>query len=130
MADQSATGEIVFRTAGTSIDGKTPVDLVDLDVVCLDTLPSWVWYQDMPDFAEVVTGERAGRQLVRAIQGRGPSAGSMTSSTRSIRARARRRAVQWLAATRSLTTEAAERVLAGHLDPGPPWTPRIRQAGA
>jgi hypothetical protein len=90
VADQSATGEIVFRTADTGIDGKTPVDLGDLDVVCIDALPSWVWYQEMPDFAEVVTGERAGRQLARAIQGREPSAGSMTSSTRRIRARCRR----------------------------------------
>jgi hypothetical protein len=70
-ADQSATGEIVFRTAGTGIDGRTPVDLGDLDVACIDALPSWVWYQDMPDFAEAVTGDRAGRQLARAIQGRG-----------------------------------------------------------
>jgi hypothetical protein len=49
VADQSATGEIVFRTADTGIDGKTPVDLGDLDVVCIDALPSWVWYQEMPD---------------------------------------------------------------------------------
>ena len=61
----------MFWTADAGIDGKTPVDLGDLGVVCIDALPSWVWYQDMPDFAEALTGGRAGRQLARAIQGRG-----------------------------------------------------------
>ena len=131
----------MFRTADTGIDGKTPVDLGDLDVVCIDALPSWVWYQDMPDFAEAVTGERAGRQLARAIQGRGASRrfndelheehpGPLPTWYTFCDARARRRSVRWLAATRSLTTEAAKRFLAGHPDPDPPWTPRIRQAGA
>jgi hypothetical protein len=41
VADQSATGEIVFRTADTGIDGKTLVDLGDLGVVCIDALRSW-----------------------------------------------------------------------------------------
>ena len=34
-------------------------------------MPSWVWYQDMAGFAEAVTDERAGRRLLRAIQGKG-----------------------------------------------------------
>ena len=79
------TGEIVFWTADTGIDGQTPVDLDELDLVCIGPLPSWVWYQDMADFAEQITDERAGRRLARAIQGKGPSAGSRTSSTASIR---------------------------------------------
>ena len=45
------TGEIAFWTADTGIDGQTPVDLDELDLVCIDPLPSWVWYQDMTDFA-------------------------------------------------------------------------------
>jgi hypothetical protein len=65
------TGEIAFWTAGTDIDGQTPVDPGDLDLVCIDPLPSWVWYQDMADFAETITDERAGRRLARAIQGKG-----------------------------------------------------------
>jgi len=65
------TGEIVFWTADTGIDGQTPVDLDELDLVCIDPLPSWIWYQDMADFAEAITDERAGRRLARAIQGRG-----------------------------------------------------------
>jgi len=65
------TGEIVFWTADTGIDGQTPVDLDDLDLACIDPLPSWVWYQDMADFAEAVTDEQAGRRLARAIRGKG-----------------------------------------------------------
>src|SRR5260370_2117488 len=65
------TGEIVFWTADTGIDGQTPVDLDELDLVGIDPLPSRIWYQDMADFAEAITDERAGRRLARAIQGQG-----------------------------------------------------------
>jgi hypothetical protein len=65
------TGEIVSWTADTGIDRQTPVDLDDMDLVCIDPLPSWVWYQDMADFAEAITDDRAGRRLARAIQGWG-----------------------------------------------------------
>jgi hypothetical protein len=51
------TGEIVYWTADTGIDGKTPVDLDDLDLVCINPLPSWVWYEDMADFAEAITDD-------------------------------------------------------------------------
>ena len=63
------TGEIVFWTADTGIDGKAPVDLDELNLVCIDPLPSWVWYQDMADFAEAITDERAGRRLARGYSG-------------------------------------------------------------
>ena len=36
-----------------------PVDLDGLDVVVIDPLPSWVWYQDMADFADGITDEHA-----------------------------------------------------------------------
>jgi hypothetical protein len=69
----SQTGEIVFWSADTGIDGQTPVDLDDLDpdLVSINPLPSYVWYQDMADFAEAVTDEQVGRRLARAIQGQG-----------------------------------------------------------
>ncbi|MGC5017297.1 hypothetical protein [Micromonospora sp. DT47] len=38
---------------------------------CIDPLPSYVWYQDMADFAERISDEAAGRSLARAIQGKG-----------------------------------------------------------
>ena len=125
------TGEIVFWTADTGIDGQTPVDLDDLDLVCIDPLPSWVWYQDMADFAEAITDERTGRRLARAIQGRGAfrrfkdelheEHPDLLSAWYAFRdARARRRAVQWLAGNSLIDDEAADRFLAGHPDPGLP----------
>ena len=65
------TGELPFWTADTGIDGQTPADLEELDLVCIHPLPSYIWYQDMTDFAEALTDERARRRLLRAIQGRG-----------------------------------------------------------
>jgi hypothetical protein len=57
------TAEIAFRNADTGIDGQTTVDLDELDLVCIHPLPSWVWYQDMADFAGTITDERAGRLM-------------------------------------------------------------------
>jgi hypothetical protein len=67
---RSASGH-AFWTTETGIDGQTPVDLDDLELVGIGPLPSWIWYQDMADFAEAITDERAGRRLARAIQGQG-----------------------------------------------------------
>ena len=125
------TGEIVFWTADTGIDGQTQVDLDEPGLVCIDPLPSWVWYQDMADFAEAITDERTGRRLARAIQGRGafrrfkdelheehPDLLSVWYAFRD--ARARRRAVRWLADDSLIDDEAAERFLASHPDPDLP----------
>jgi hypothetical protein len=49
------TGQIAFWTADTGIDGQAPVDLDELDLIVIDPLPSWVWYQDKADFAETIT---------------------------------------------------------------------------
>jgi hypothetical protein len=122
------TGEIAFWTADTGIDGQTPVDLDELDLVCIDPLPSWVWYQDMADFAEQITDERARRRLVRAIQGKGAfrrfkdvlheEYPDLLPAWYAFRdARATRRAVQWLADNSLIDDEAADRFLTGHPDP-------------
>jgi len=81
LADQTAyehrylinpeTGEVLFWTSDAGIDGQTPVDLDELDLICIDPLPSHIWYQDMADFAERVSDDQAGRRLARAIQGKG-----------------------------------------------------------
>jgi hypothetical protein len=122
------TGEIVFWTVDTGIDGQTPVDLDDLDLVGIDPLPSWIWYQDMADFAEAISDERAARRLARAIQGRGafrrfrdelheehPELLPAWNAFRDIRAR--RRAVRWLADNSLIDDEAAGRFAAEHPDP-------------
>jgi hypothetical protein len=124
------TGEIVFWTEGTGIDGQTPVDLDDLDLVGIDPLPPWVWYQDMAEFAEAITDERAGRKLGRAIQGKGafrrfkdelqdyPDLLSAWYAFRDVRAE--RRAVQWLADNSLIDDDPASRFLADHPDPDLP----------
>jgi len=141
LADQSGyehrwlispqTGEIVLWSADTGIDGKTPVDLDELDQVGIDPLPSWIWYQDMADFAEAITDERAGRRLARAIQGKGAfrrfkdelheEHPDLLPAWYVFRdARARRRAVRWLADNSLIDGEAADRFLASHPDPDLP----------
>ncbi|HSK25893.1 MAG TPA: hypothetical protein VK894_03180 [Jiangellales bacterium] len=81
LADQDAyehrwlvdprTGQLAFWTSDSGIDGGTPVDLDELDLIPIDPLPSYVWYQDLADFVERISDDRAGRRLARAIQGRG-----------------------------------------------------------
>ena len=125
------TGEIAFWTSDTGIDGQTPVDLDELDLVCIHPLPSWVWYQDMADFAEAITNEQAGRRLLRAIQGKGAfrrfkdelheEYPDLLPAWYAFRdARAQRRAVEWLADNSLIDDDAASRFLSGHPDPGLP----------
>jgi hypothetical protein len=125
------TGEIVFWTADTGIDGQTPVDLDELDLVCIDPLPSYIWYQDMADFAERITDERTGRRLARAIQGKGafrrfkdelheecPDLLPAWHAFRDVRAR--QRAVQWLVDNSLIADDTADRFLNDHADPDLP----------
>ena len=125
------TGEIAFWTAETGIDGQTPVDLDDLDLVGINPLPSWVWYEDMADFAEGITDERAGGRLARAIQGKGafrrfrdelhdehPDLLRAWYAFRDVRAK--RRAVEWLSDNSLIDDDAATRFLAVHPDPDLP----------
>jgi hypothetical protein len=37
------SGEIVFWTADIGIDGHSPVELDELDLLCIDPLPSYLW---------------------------------------------------------------------------------------
>jgi hypothetical protein len=83
----SQTGEMVYWSRDSGIDGHNPIDIDDLDeaLVGIRPLPSWEWYQDMADFIDEITDEQAGRRLARAIDGKGRSAGSGSSSMRSTR---------------------------------------------
>ncbi|GAA3455667.1 UPF0158 family protein [Dactylosporangium matsuzakiense] len=143
LADQSAyehrylinqqTGEIVFWTSDTGIDGETPVDLEDLDLICIDPLPSHVWYQDMADFARQVGDEQAGRRLERAIRGKGafrrfkdelheeyPDLLPAWTTFRD--ARARLRAVDWLESNLLIDNNTAARYRDEHPEPDVPAT--------
>jgi hypothetical protein len=122
------TGEIAFWTEDAGIDGRNPVDLDDLDLIAIDPLPSYVWYQDMADFAEGISDERAGRRLARAIDGRGAfrhfkaelheEYPHLLPAWYAFRdARAMRRAVEWLAEYGLVDDETANRYVADHSDP-------------
>ena len=102
------SGQVAFWTSDTGLDGQNPVDLEDVDLTPIDPLPSYVWYQDMADFADRLSNDAAGRRLARAIQGRGAfrrfknalyeEFPELLSAWHTFReARANRRAVEWLA---------------------------------
>jgi hypothetical protein len=125
------TGEVVFWTSDTGIDGRTPVDLDELDLISIDPLPSYIWYQDMADFAGQITDEGAGRGLAHAIQGRGAfrrfkaelhdEYPHLLPAWYAFRdARARRRAVDWLADNFLIDDDTATRFLDEHPEPNLP----------
>jgi hypothetical protein len=125
------TGEVVLWTSDTGIDGENPVDLDELDLILIDPLPPYVWYQDMVDFADGLSDPAAGRSLRRSLNGRGafrrfrnelherhPELVSVWQSFREARARAR--AVHWLVKQGLLDDDAARRFTNDHPEPGPP----------
>ena len=125
------TGQIAFWTADCGIDGQNPVDLDELDLVCIGPLPSYVWYQDMADFAEGISDDQAGRRLGRAIQGRGAFRhfkaelneeypGLLPAWYAFRDARAQRRAVEWLVDNGLVDQADAQRFLTSHPEPGLP----------
>jgi hypothetical protein len=125
----SQTGEIVFWTRDAGIDGQHPVDLDDLEPELFVTpLPSYVWYEDMVDFAEQLSNDRAARRLARAIQGRGafrrfkdelheehPELLPTWYAFRDVRAK--RRAVEWLFDNSLIDQDTADGYLTDHPDP-------------
>ena len=127
------TGEIVLWTRDGGIDGKTPVDLDDLDrgFVAIRPLPSYVWHKDMADFTELVSDDQAARRLARAINGSGafrrfknelhqeyphllPAWYAFRDN------RAARRAVDWLLDASLISHDAADQFRAEHPEPAVP----------
>jgi hypothetical protein len=122
------TGETIFWTDDTGIDGETPVELDELDMIVIRPLPSRVWYEDMVDFAERVTDSRAQRRLLTALEGKGAfrrfkdelhrGAPQLVQEWYAFRdARAHRRAVEWLLDQELISQEAAARYYEEHPDP-------------
>lgn len=61
------TGQLVFWTSDTGIDGEHPIDLEDLDLVPIDPLPSRVWFHDMVDFADGISDTTTGQRLAQGV---------------------------------------------------------------
>jgi hypothetical protein len=119
------TGEIVFWTADGGIDGGTPVDLDDLDLIPIGPLPSYLWYQDMADFAERINNETTSRRLTRVIQGKGAFRRFKNELHEDYpdllptwhAFRDTRRAVEWLVENSLVDEETGERFVIDHQDP-------------
>ena len=125
------SGEVVFWTSDTGIDGENPVELDELDLILIEPLPSYIWYQDMVDFADGISDRTAGRRLSAALQGKGAFRRfknelyghhpELISAWQAMRdARARGRAVQWLADERLLDEQAAQRFTSDNPEPALP----------
>jgi hypothetical protein len=125
------TGQVAFWTSDTGIDGENPVEIDELDLISSDPIPSYVWYQDMADFAAGVTDGAAGRRLADALQGRGafrrfkvqlyehlPALIAPWHAFRDVRAQ--RRAVDWLLDQGLIDQNAAEKVADDHPEPSLP----------
>jgi hypothetical protein len=125
------TGELAFWSREGGIDGTNPIDLDELDFVPVRPLPSYVWYQDMADFVELVSDNGAARRLTRAINGRGafrrfrdelheeyPHLLPAWNAFRDTRAA--RRAVEWLRDESLISYEAADQFRSDHPDPDVP----------
>ena len=124
------SGRLVLWTSDTGIDGEHPVDLEDLDLIPIDPVPSYVWYQDMVDFADGISDARTGERLARTLRGRGAfrrfkneiyNHPELISPWQTLReTRARRRAVEWLSDQELITPQAAQEYADDHPDPGFP----------
>lgn len=125
------TGEVVFWTSDTGIDGENPVELDELDLIVIDPLPSYVWYQDMVDFADGLSDGNARRRLSASLQGRGafrrfrgqlydghPHLVSVWHAFRD--ARAHRRAVEWLQDEGLIGADEAQGFLSENPEPDLP----------
>lgn len=121
-------GKIVLWTREGGIDGTNPIDLDDLNLPALRPLPSYIWYQDMADFTDLVSDDRVARRLAHAINGRGAfrrfkdelneEYPYLLQAWYDFRdTRAARRAVEWLLDESLISQHAADRFFAEHPDP-------------
>jgi len=124
-------GQVVFWTADGGIDGKTPVDLDELDLLSIRPLPSHVWYQDMVEFTEKVSDDRARDMLAVALDGKGAfrrfknvlheTYPHLLPAWYAFRdQRAKRRAVDWLADNDIIDADTVIRFVGDHSDPEVP----------
>ena len=118
----------MFWTSDTSRDGENPVEIEELDLVPIDPMPSYVWREDIVDFAEGISDAAAGRRLVRGLPGRGAFRRfkdqlyvhhpELISSWHALRdVRPQRRAVEWLSEHGLIDDHAADKFAEDHPDP-------------
>jgi hypothetical protein len=125
------TGEVVLWTSDTGIDGENPIEIDELDLILIDPIPSYVWYQDMVDFAEGLSDRTASRRLGQSLQGKGAFRRfrnllyehhpELISNWQAVRdAKARLRAVHWLLDEGLIEEGATQRFISDHPGPDPP----------
>ena len=125
------TGRLVFWTSDTGIDGENPVEIDGLDLIPIDPILSYVWYQDMADFADGISNGAARRRLAAALEGRGAfrrfkneiyeGFPDLIPHWHAFRdGRAQRRAVDWLLEQELIDEDAAEKFTADHPEPDLP----------
>ena len=113
------------------IDGENPVEIDELDLIPIDPIPTYVWYQDMADFAKGLSDGAAGRRLARALQGPGAfrrfknqldeHLAELISPWQALRdVRAQRRAVDWLVDQGLIDQDAAQKFADDHPEPSLP----------
>ena len=125
------TAEVVFWTSDTGIDGENPVEIDELDHILIDPLPSYIWYQDMVDFADGISNGATRRRLATALEGRGafrrfknqiyvgfPDLIPHWYAFRDVRAQGR--AVDWLLDQELIDEDAARKFAADHPEPDLP----------
>jgi hypothetical protein len=125
------TGELAYWTSDTGIDGENPVEIDELDLIAIDPLPPYVWFQDMADFADGISDPATGRRLAQSLRGRGAFRRfknqiyehhpDLIPAWHALRdARAQRRAVEWLLDQGLIHASAAQQFAADHPDPAIP----------
>ena len=135
LADQSyehrwlldpASGELLFHG---EYEDEQGID-EDPTWIEVDSIPSYIWYQDMVDFAEQVTDARAARLLAIALDGRGafrrfknvvfsdPELGPAWNAFNDVRGK--RRAVEWLLDNDLVDEATAYAYRDAHPDPDVP----------
>jgi hypothetical protein len=125
------TGEMAYWTSDTGIDGENPVEIDEMDLIAIDPLPPYVWFQDMADFADGISDHATGRRLAQSLHGRGAFRRFNTQiyehhpdlipAWHALRdARAQRRAVEWLLDQGLINAAAAQEFATDHPDPALP----------
>ncbi|MGA8044638.1 MAG: UPF0158 family protein [Dermatophilaceae bacterium] len=125
------TGEVVFWTSDTGIDGENPVDIDELDLVMIEPLPPYVWYRDMVDFAEGLSDHDVGRRLSASLHGKGAFRRfkgqvydrhpELIVSWHAFRdARAHQRAIEWLEDQELIDADTAQQLLSQNPEPDLP----------